>query len=341
MYWFDLDNSPHVPLFRPIFKELDEKNQDYLVTIREFAQTRQLCELWNIKYNLIDKHAGKNKFLKVINLISRSSKLKKFVKDKKISLAISHGSRTQLVASHRLKIRSVLMLDYEYTENKIFNYLSDYILIPVYIPEARLKSAGINIKKVIRYNGFKEEIYLPQFKPDENFRKNINISNEKVLVVIRPPGLLSNYHNIDGERLYMEAIKYFSEFSNCCCYIVSRTTQDIGLLKNLKINNNNIRFDKSAVDGLQLLNAADIVLSGGGTMNRESALLGTETYSIFKGRKPYLDEYLQSLGLLKFINSETDFKKINIERKRKNKNYKANSNLIKEISDLFHNLNKN
>jgi uncharacterized protein len=341
MFWFDLDNSPHVPLFKPIFKEFDKRNLDYLVTIREYAQTRQLCELWGIKYKLIDKHAGKNKFLKIINLINRSSKLKEFVKDKKISLAISHGSRTQLVTCHRLKIRSILMLDYEYTENMIFNYLSNYILVPVHIPEERLKSAGINVKKVVRYNGFKEEIYLSEFKPDKEFRKKIGISDKTVLIVIRPPGLLSNYHNTNGEHLFLEAIKYFSGFSNCCCYIVSRTDEDKILLKNSKIKTDNIKFNENAVDGLQLLNVADIVLSGGGTMNRESALLGTETYSIFKGMKPYLDGYLQNLGMLKFINSEKDFKKIVVERKNKSKHYNVNSNLITEISNLFLNINNN
>ena len=341
MYWFDLDNSPHVPLFRPVFDELKSNGMEYIVTIREFAQTRQLCELWNIDYTLIGRHAGKNKILKVINLFTRSSKLKKQIKNKNISLAISHGSRTQLVAANGLKIKSVLMLDYEYTENRIFNRYADYLLMPTLIPDERLKSAGIKLEKVIRYNGFKEELYIPEFVPEAGFRGTIGIPENKVLVVIRPPGMLSNYHNEEGESLFVESVKYFSSFPDCICYIVSRTTEDKTLLKNLNIKSDNIKFNKSAVDGLQLLNSADIVLSGGGTMNRESALLGTETYSIFRGRKPYLDEYLNQIGQLKFISSVADIRNIAVEKKSKKTNYQINRNLKKEITNLFFNIDKN
>jgi predicted glycosyltransferase len=318
---------------------MDKRNMQYLVTIREYAQTRELCELWNIKYSLIDKHAGKYKINKIINLFLRSSKLKNFIRDKNISLAISHGSRTQLVTCNRSHIPSILMLDYEYTENKIFNYLSNYLLMPVFIPDERLIAAGFNMNKVIRYNGFKEEIYLSEFKADPDFRKKINVSENDVLVVIRPPSLLGNYRNYKSENLFVEAIKFFSEFSNCCCYIISRTIEDRNLIKFLNLKSGNFRFLEKTVDGLQILNAADIVLSGGGTMNRESALLGTDTYSIFKGKKPYLDEYLRDLGLMKFIDSIDDFKKIIVEKKKKKKVFKYNSNLVNELVNIFSNIN--
>lgn len=340
MLWFDFDNSPHVPLFRPVLRELDNRNVDYLVTIREFAQTRELCDLWNIKYHLIDKHGGKYKINKLINLFNRSFKLRNYIKDKNISLAISHGSRTQLVTSRRLKIPSILMLDYEYTENKIFNYLSNYLLMPVFIPDERLKSAGFNLSKVIRYNGFKEEIYLSEFVAENSFREKIGVSNNDILIVIRPPSLLGNYRTQKSEDLFIEALRYFNECPDCHCCIISRTKEDKNLINDLNLKNGNIKFLEKTVDGLQLLNAADIVLSGGGTMNRESALLGTETYSIFKGRKPYLDEYLRDLGLLNFIESPSDLKKISIERKMKKKVFKYNVNLKNELANIFLNIKK-
>jgi predicted glycosyltransferase len=119
--WIDLDNSPHVPLFKPIIKEFEQRSVQYTITSRKFAQTEELLKLWGIPHKMIGEHAGKNKIRKVINLLQRSSQLKKFLGDKKDLLAVSHGSRTQILAAWRMGIYSVLMLDYEYTEVKLFN----------------------------------------------------------------------------------------------------------------------------------------------------------------------------------------------------------------------------
>ena len=340
MIWFDLDNSPHVPLFRPVFEYLRSKNADFKITARDFAQTLDLLKLWNIPHTAIGTHGGKNKIKKVLNTYNRSSQLKKFAKDFHFSLAVSHGSRSQLVAASRLKIKSLLMMDYEYTETKIFNYFSGNLLIPKLIPDERLASCGINLKKVIRYDGFKEELYLSSFAPDADFRKSINVSKDLVLVVIRPPGMTGNYHEAKSEELLIKAIEHFSASSNTTCLIIARAEPDRNyILSKCKLSEN-VKFLEKAVDGSQLVYAADIVLSGGGTMNRESALLGTKTFSIFTGRKPYLDEYLAEKGRMKFIESEKDIEDIVIERSDKPPSFVTHKNLAAEISEIIINLAK-
>ena len=334
MIWFDLDNSPHVPLFKPILKELDNNDIKYLVTSREFAQTEKLLQFWNIKHQMIGKHGGKNKVKKIVNLFFRSHQLKKFIKDRKISLGVSHGSRTRLITCKYLGIKSLLMLDYEYTESKIFNYLSSTLLIPKYIPDARLKAAGFNLKKIIRYNGFKEELYLRDFKPEPNFRKLIQVSDEKILVIIRPPSTSGNYHDEKSEKLLLGAIKHFSNNNDVVTIIVNRTDREKKLISSKIEENENVRFLNKTVDGLQLLFSADIAVSGGGTMNREAALLGTKVYSIFTGRRPYLDEYLQERGKLKFIENVDEFLNIPIKRYIKSvPDFK--NNLVTEIVDII------
>lgn len=334
-FWFDLDNSPHVPLFRPVFNELQKRNIDYLVTAREFAQTRDLLELYNINYNLVGKHGGKNKLAKIVNLFIRANQLKKFVSKTKIDLAVSHGSRTQLVACKRLNIPSVLMADYEYTESKIFNTLADYLVIPKFIPDEHLASQGFNLKKIIRYNCFKEELYLTDFQADPNFRKQLNIESDNILVVIRPPSMVGNYHDNRSENLLITAIKHLGEFDKVIILIVNRTDIEKHFIEsNVKIGGN-VRFLEKAVDGLQLLNAADITISGGGTMNRESALLGTKTYSIFTGRRPYLDEYLQEQGRMKFISTIKEIKSIIPQKISNRKILLHTTNPKQEITDLL------
>src|SRR5258706_8608247 len=112
MIWFDFDNSPHVPLFRPVIKIFDDKKIKYKITARDFAQTLDLLKLWNIEHTPIGGHGGKNKIKKILNTYNRSSQLKKYAKNFKFSLAVSHGSRSQLIAASRLGIKSLLMLDY-------------------------------------------------------------------------------------------------------------------------------------------------------------------------------------------------------------------------------------
>ena len=342
MVWFDLDNSPHVPLFKPIFNELDKRGIKYVVTARDFAQTKELLDLFKIEHFLIGTHAGKNKFKKIANLFFRARQLRAKVKKLKPTLAVSHGSRTQLIACATMGIPSLLMFDYEYTESKIFNTFSKYLLAPKFIPDTRLKEAGFKLNKLIRYNGFKEEIYLNSFVPEENFRSTIGIDDGDILVVLRPPSLVGNYHDNRSEKLILSAISHFINVKNCVILIVNRTEVEKKFILDNTQDHMNLRFLNKSVDGLQLLYAADYTISGGGTMNRESALLGTKTFSIFTGERPYLDEYLQSIGRLTFIENSEDFSKIEVKKEKKTDIQLHSKNIVQEITDLIVELsNKN
>jgi len=205
--------------------------------------------------------------------------------------------------------------------------------MPAVIPDERLRSAGFDLRKIQRYNGFKEEIYLREFVPDKNFRSEISVSENDILIVIRPPGMSGNYHDPRSEKLLIETIKHFSSFKDTVCIIVNRTAKEKNfILSNIGLKPS-VRFLDKPVDGLQLLYAADITLSGGGTMNRESALLGTKTYSIFTGRYPYLDEYLRDNGKLNFIVNADEIKKIPVSRHSSKKPPVFENNLISEITN--------
>ena len=335
MYWFDFDNSPHVPLFRPILSELQKKHIEYFATARDFAQTRELLELWNIPHVMIGKHGGKNKLFKIFNLFQRSNGLLNEIKRWKISLAISHGSRTQLVAAYRRNIPSILMLDYEYTESRIFNTLSSYLLVPEYIPIELLKTLKFNIDKVIQYPGFKEEIYLSDFIPDESFRTKLKIGIDKILVTVRPPSIVGNYHNPAGDNLFGQVLDHVTAHPNVYCLILSRVKQDLSLIPEKIIKRDNIHFLEKPVDGLQLLWNSDLVISGGGTMNREAALMGVPTYSIFKGKKPYLDYLLEQQGRIVFIPDKNSIDKITVQKYLEPKVFKRKKELIVHIVKIF------
>jgi len=332
--WLDLDNSPHVPLFRPVIAELSRRGIDSVITARDFAQTENLLKMWEIPYKMIGRHGGRNKIRKVLNLLGRAGQLKTYMKGREVDLALSHGSRTQLVAARYLGIKSVLMMDYEYTESRIFNYLSDYLLIPEYIPDSRLESVNINTGKVIRYPGFKEQLYINNFSPDADFRDKLEIEKDKILVTIRPAAMTGNYHDPLSEEIVLRILDKITSMQNVHVLIISRTEADRTLLEDHF--RDQIDFLEGVVDGLQLIWNSDVFISGGGSMNREAALLGVPTYSIFTGRKPYLDEYLAEKGKLTFIDTleKTDLLEV-CKREIPGEFEGRNEGLVEKVVDII------
>jgi predicted glycosyltransferase len=334
MFWFDLDNSPHVPLFRPILYQLAKRNMAYFVTSRIHAQTEDLLRLWNIPHMSVGVHGGKSKLHKIINLIQRSRELTRAGKDKHCRIAISHGSRTHLLAAKRLGIPYIWMSDYEYSEQFLARLFADYLLFPTYISDQRLISAGFDLKKVVRYQGFKEEIYLENFVPDLLFRKSIGVDDQTILITLRPPSMTANYHDPRSEILFQQCLRSFSVYDNALCLIVNRTSSELGLIPHDLQKRENVRILEKTVDGLQLMWNSDLVVSGGGTMNRESALLGVPTFSIFTGKRPAMDEYLNQQGKLNFVETAKEIETIPVE-KRTIQNYFRPSNpaLASRITD--------
>jgi len=137
------------------------------VTARDFAQTLDLVEQFGLDASPIGAHAGKSKVKKVANLPVRAVQLVKSVRSFKPEIALSHGSRTQAIASRLLGIPQVVMFDYEWTEMSILKRLASFLLCPRALTPERLTEACIPIEKVSWYDGFKEEMYLPEFKPCE------------------------------------------------------------------------------------------------------------------------------------------------------------------------------
>ena len=332
--WIDLDNSPHVPLFKPIIEELHKQGYETIITARDFAQTKQLLNLYKINGKIIGKHGGKNKIKKVLNLILRALQLYFYMFGKKVDIALSHGSRSQLVATKILFIKSVLMLDYEYTEHIIFNNLATILLIPSIIPNNRLKAAGFNLKKVKRYNGFKEEIYLKDFVPNNYLRQSLHIPENSILVTIRPPGMVGNYHNSKSESIIEKIISKVLQVDNTYILIVNRTKEDEQLIR--RKFGDQVHYLDVVVDGIQLIWNSDAFISGGGTMNREAALLGIPTYSIFTGQKPYLDIFLSDEDKLIFVDSLDKVNNVSIKpRKIESKYLPSNLDLTSEVVDII------
>ncbi len=349
--WIDVDNSPHVPLFAPLIKFYRDSGIEVVLTARDHAQTIELLENADFSgtYEIIGKHYGKNKLNKIRGLLVRAGQLKAFIKNKKnIAVAVSHGSRSMVLAARWLKIPVITMYDYEFTETKIFNLFSEKVLIPAQISDETLDEIGLEKSKRVKYDGLKEEIYLNYFQTDEsfwqNFQKenNLEISEDKILIALRPPATTANYHNAESEILLKKLLEYFLSDEKTFTIILPRSVEQKReieiLIESLNLNSDNFFLIEKATNGLDLAVNADLLVSGGGTMNREAALLGTPVYSIFAGRQGALDAAMEQSGLITFVRKPEDISKIILRKKtgaKKNVLTDTVENCVKEQINYF------
>jgi len=184
-------------------------------------------------------------------------------------------------------------------------------------------------------------VYLQDFVPQADFRRRLDVDEQTILVTIRPPSVVGNYHDRRSEELFQLCLDYAASDGNTICLIVNRGRAEEVLVPQHLRTRRNVRFLQKPVDGLQLLWHSDVVISGGGTMNREASLLGVPVYSIFTGRRPYLDESLAEQGRLRFIDGAEQVKTIPLVWRAKSQ-YSAstNHNLAREIADIIIDLSK-
>ena len=305
--WIDLDNSPHVPFFLPIMEELRKRGYQVLVTARNSYQVCELLDLYNLQCEVIGRHWGRNRVLKILGTCARTVRLLPKILRHKPDLAVSHGSRAQMLACALLRIPTITIFDYEFTQKMDFLH-SVWFMTPKYIPE----SADLKIKaRTLKYPGLKEDVYVPRFSPDPSLRDKLGLRADHVVITVRPPATEAHYHNPEADVLLEAAMNFFMEREETRVVLLPRNerqARDLRKTWGTWISNRRILIPEHVVDGLNLLWSSDLVVSGGGTMNREAAALGVPVYSIFRGQIGAVDRYLVQQGRLTLIENVDDIR---------------------------------
>lgn len=319
--WIDLDNSPHVPFFRPIIEELTGLGYGLLVTVRDAFQVCDLAESLPVPYLKIGHHYGKNKFLKVAGLLIRSAQLTPAVLKEKPDLAVSHGSRSQLLLARILGIHSIVIMDYEHAEQLLY---PDWVFMPEVIRDEEMHLNGKNVK-VLRYPGLKEDVYAPSFRPDPKILQGLGVEEDEIVVTIRPPATEAHYHNPESEQLFDAVVDLLGGCQKARMVILPRNKRQDGQIKARwpsLYDSGKIIIPAKALDGLNLIWHSDLVISGGGTMNREAAALGVPVYSIFRGKLGAVDRNLSMNGRLILLKSVEDVRiKLVIQKRDKGQEF--------------------
>jgi len=290
--WVDLTNSPHVLVMRPLIERMRAAGHEVEVTARDFAQTLELCARFGIDHTAIGRHRGGRRSSKAVGLAARSLALARWARGRRFDIAVGHGSNDVTVAARLLRLPSATAFDYEWAkaQHTVNCRLARAVVVPDAIPPERLAPYGATDRKLRRYPGLKEEYYLADFEPDPAVLDELGLDGAAPLAVVRTPPEVSLYHRF-ASSLFAQVLE---RLRGTQTVVLPRTDE-----QRSELARGGLIVPERAIDAQSLVAFADLVVSAGGTMNREAVALGTPVYTTFAGRLGAVDERLVEEGRLR------------------------------------------
>ncbi|HXS46840.1 MAG TPA: DUF354 domain-containing protein [Solirubrobacterales bacterium] len=309
--WVDMSAPAHVLVLRPIIERLRAQGHTVEITSRDYAQTQALLELHRMEHTPIGRHGGASRLRKAQRLGVRTAAMVRFGRGRSFDLALAHGSNDLAIAARLLGVPEANMHDYEYavTQHRIGCRLAKRVLFPDSVPPERLRRFGVGPDKLFAYPGLKEEYYLYDFEPDPDALERLSVDTERVVVVVRPPPDVSLYHR-KSNPLFPKVLQRLGQDGGVHAIVLPRTQAQRELVESLALPS--LILPPGAVEAQSLVALADLVVSAGGTMNREAAALGTPVYTTYGGRLGGVDEALIRSGRLRPL---TDPRAIELEKR--------------------------
>ena len=292
--WIDLANSPHVATFEPVIERLRADGATMLLTAREHAQTVGLARRAFGEVRIVGGESPRGPLRKGLSIGARAYWLWQVARAERPDVALSHGSYAQVVAARAARVPAVTMMDYEYQPaNHVSFRLARRVVVPDAFPERALRRFGARPRKVVRYEGLKEELYIGRHRPSDGFAAELGLDLDRAIVVMRPAPEGALYHRLGNER-FERVLDEAASRDDLQVVLLPRTREQAQRYA----GRSGVIVPSEPIDGRSLLAHADAVIGAGGTMNREAALLGTPTYTMFAGRLAAVDAELMRRGLL-------------------------------------------
>lgn len=330
----DADNGPHALILDPLFRELERRGHEVLVTARDRTNTLQLLDLYGIPYRVVGGEYPPSMSGKIRGTLVRAWQLRGELRRFRPDVTFGHGSRALPIASRSTGVPSVTMYDYEWVNASLFNMGCRRILLPDCITLERVREAGIATDKVVGYPGFKEDLYLSRHAFDPEVPAQLGLDPDKVHALLRPPATTAHYHNPEAEIIFDSILRKIAADDGVQLVLLARTPDQIALTRKAGIRD--LIIPDRVYDGPSLIAAMDLVISGGGTMTREAAILGVPSYSFFRGRSGMVDETLEAAGKLRMLRSAEDASTDLILRRKPGKvAAPVSTNIINAILDAI------
>ena len=297
--WVDLTNPAHVIVLRPLVQLLEAGGHEVTLTARPLSHTTELLDDWGHPYTAIGHHGGASRVGKALAAGSRTAQAFAFARGKRFDYGLAHGSTDLPPVGRLLRIPNTTMFDYEWArlQHELNCRLATRVLVPDAIPAERLEPYGARPPKLVQYPGLKEEYYLGDFEPDESVLGELGLDPSGVIAVVRTaPSYALYLGGSENELLPRVLRRLLGEEAQVV--VLARTDDQRRALRELE---GSLIVPEHAVDGRSLAALADLVVSAGGTMIREAAVLGTPVWSIFEGRLGAVDELLIAQGRVHFL----------------------------------------
>jgi uncharacterized protein len=287
----------HVLVFRPLIRILRERGDEVEVTARNYAQTLELLELHGIEATVFGRHAGRSRVAKARTMTGRLRALHAWAKGRAFDVALTHASHELTMTAKRLGIPSSTTFDYEFAwfQHQLGCRAATRVIVPAAIPPERLERYGVKPPKLRRYEGLKEEYYLSDFEPDRSVAEGLSLDFGRMLAVVRTPPDVALYHR-HSNPLFPQVLERLGRQEDLQAVVLPRTKEQGDYVHSLHLPS--VVVPEHAVDAQSLIGLADLVVSAGGTMNREAAALGVPVYTTFGGRLGGVDEQLIREGRL-------------------------------------------
>lgn len=299
--WVDITNSPHVVIFRPLIARLRARGHQVTVTARDFAQTLGMLERFGIAHTVFGSHGGGGLRGKARAAGSRTSQLTTFARRERFDLAVAHGSTDQPVAARLARTPQVTMFDYEFAT--VMHHWNGRwarrVIVPDAIPEEALARYGMRSPKLVRYPGLKEEYYLADHVPDPSVAAELGLRPGAIVAVMRPAPEVTLYHRGRSTEVFSAVLERISQSQlDIQTVVLPRTAE-----QRQSLQGSGFIVPERPVDGPTLVQLADLVVSAGGTMNREAVALGVPAYTPFAGVMGAVDRKLIDDGRLHRLDS--------------------------------------
>jgi len=306
--WIDISNSPQVLFFRPLIALLEQREHDVSVTTRDYAQTLELLQLHGIPHEVVGPgHGGAGAWGKGRAMATRVSALRRFARGRRFDVGLSHASHELPLVARSLGIPSAYAFDYEFArvQHGVGCRAATRVVVPDAIPQDRLDRLGARTRKVRRYPGLKEEYYLSGFEPDEAVLDDLHLDRVRILAVVRTPPEVSLYHRHESP-LFADVLQRVGSEPSMQAVVLPRTQEQREAILTAALPS--LVVPEHAVDAQSLVALADLVVSAGGTMNREAVALGVPVYTTFAGRLGAVDEQLIREGRLRPLRSADELR---------------------------------
>jgi len=302
--WVDLTNPAHVIVLRPLVELLEAGGHEVTLTARPLSHTTELLDDWGHPYTAIGHHGGASRVGKALAAGSRTAQAFAFARGKRFDYGLAHGSTDLPPVGRLLRIPNTTMFDYEWArlQHELNCRLATRVLVPDAIPAERLEPYGARPPKLVQYPGLKEEYYLGDFEPDESVLGELGLDRERVVSVVRTAPSYALYLGGSENELLPRVLRRLLD-EEAQVVVLARTDDQRRALREL---DGSLIVPDHAVDGRSLAAFADLVVSAGGTMIREAAVLGTPVWSIFEGRLGAVDELLIAEGRVHFLRDPAD-----------------------------------